>query len=182
MIKPARATAAWGAILLFTAAPRAQSLPPDLSGRWQLVEPTTAERAQDTLAIDAPDQLLITQTPLAIVVVHPSRSGTHPEAGTYRFGTGGYVGGSDRTSPLSETWDASFIGTQLVLSRSTTLAPDERGARGAVARGSMWRIDTPGRLTIEFSEERPGERPKIAARVYVAASTAPRTPPRGVAP
>jgi hypothetical protein len=167
-----RTMAACAAILLIAASPLAQSRPPELSGLWQLVEPTTAERALDTLAIDAPDQLLITQSPLAIIVEHPSKPGTHPEAGKYTFGTRGYVGGSGGASP-GETWDVSFIGTQLMISHSV---------RGAVARGSMWRLDTPGRLTIEFSEESPGGRPKIAARVYAAASTAPRTPPPGVAP
>ena len=125
--------AACASALLVAATSLAQSRAPDLSGRWQLVEPTRAERALDTLAIDAPDEL--------------------------------------RAS--IEARDASFIGTQLVLSR---------GVRPAVASGSMWRIATPGRLIIEFSEVRPGERPKIAVRVYAAAATAPTTPPRGGAP
>src|SRR5687767_12158182 len=133
------AIGASAAIMLIAAATRAQSRPPDVSGRWQLVEPTSAERALDTLAINAPDQLLITQTPLAIVIEHPSQPGTHPEAGTYRFGTGGYVGSSGGTSLLRETWDASFMGTQLLLSRSMTFL-DERGVRSALASGSMWRL------------------------------------------
>ena len=56
-------------------------------------EPTAAERALDTLVIDSPDQLLITQTPFAITVEHPSKHGTHPEAGEFHYGSGGRDGG-----------------------------------------------------------------------------------------
>jgi hypothetical protein len=168
-----RVMAGWLAILLVATTSLAQSRPPDLSGHWQLIEPTSVERAIDTLAIDAPDQLLIRQNPSAIVVEHPSKRGTHPQSGTYRFGTGGYVGGSGSASPVRETFDVTFIGTQLMISHSVG---------GAVARGSMWRLEAPDRLVIEFREERTGERPRVAARVYVAAPTAPTTPPRGGAP
>ena len=162
------ALAACAAIPLIAAVSLAQSRPPDLSGRWQLVEPTAAERALDTLAITAPDELLIRQTPLEIIVEHPSRSGTHPEAGTFQFGSGGFVGSSmGAAAPLRGTWGVTHIGTQLMISRTTTYPPDERGERSVVARGSMWRLEVPDRLVIEFGEERAGERPKIATRVYV---------------
>jgi hypothetical protein len=61
-----RALAVCAAIPLIARAPLAQGRSPDLSGRWQLVAPTSAEHARDTLVIDSPDQLLITQTPFAI--------------------------------------------------------------------------------------------------------------------
>jgi hypothetical protein len=162
------ALAACAAIPLIAAAPLAQSNPPDLSGRWQLVEPTAAERTLETLVIATPDQLLIIQTPRAITVEHPSKSGTHPEAGEFHYGSGGRVGGlSGRGNSIDERWDVSHIGTQLMISRSTTRPPDEQGVRITLARGSMWRLEGPNRLVIVFSDERTGERPKIATRTYV---------------
>ena len=74
------------AVVLVSAALYAQSRPPDLSGRWRLVEPTPAERSLDMLAITSPDRLLITDTPREIVIEHPSKTGTHPEAGTFEYG------------------------------------------------------------------------------------------------
>ena len=53
----------------------AQTKPPDFSGRWVL---TGAHPETDTLEITAPDELAITQTPLAVVIEHPSKPGTHP--------------------------------------------------------------------------------------------------------
>ena len=152
---------------LLIAEPLAQGQPPDLSGRWQLVEPTAAERALETLVIDSPDQLLIVQTPFAITVEHPSKHGTHPEAGEFDYGSGGRVGGlPGRGNSIDERWGVSHIGAQLLISRSTTRPPDEQGARITLTRGSMWRIEAPNRLVIEFSESRTGERPQIATRVY----------------
>ena len=54
-----------------------------------------------------------------------------------------------------------------MMSRSAEDPPNDRGIRITIARGSMWRLDGRDRLVIEFSEERTGERPKIAIRVYV---------------
>ena len=156
------------AIPLIATAPLAQGRPPDLSGRWQLVEPTAAERALDTLVIDSPDQLLITKTPFAITVEHPSKHGTNQEAGESHYGSGGRVGGlPGRGNSIDERWGVSHIGTQLLISRSTTRPPDEQGARITLARGSMWRLEAPNRLLIEFADERTGERPKIATRTYL---------------
>ena len=148
----------------------AQTGRPDFSGRWRLVAPSAAQLAGETLTVDAPDELLVTQTSRAIIIAHPSKPGTHPEAGTLEYGSGGFVGGSGRSgglTPLRGTWGVTHIGTQLMISRTTTYPPDERGARDTVARGSMWRLETPTRLVIEFGEERAGERPKIAARTYM---------------
>lgn len=144
----------------------AQSAPPDLSGRWRLIQPTAAQLAAATLTIDAPDELLISQTPRAITIEHPSKAGTHPQAGTFRYGVGGNVGGPiGNTTDTHENWGVTHIGTQLMISRS--VSPDENGVAIPVTRGSMWRLEAPDRLVIEFGEERPGQRPKIATRVYV---------------
>ena len=156
---------ACAAVLLISAALHAQHRVLDLSGRWWLVAPTAAERALDTLAIVSPDQLLIRHSRRAIVIAHPSKSGTHPEAGTFSYGLGGLVdGAAGQGNNVDEQWSVSHIGTQLMISRSTFDRPD---VRLRVARGSMWRLDGPDRLIIEFGEERPGERPKIATRTYV---------------
>ena len=160
---------------------------PDLSGRWQLVEPTAAEHALDTLVIAPADQLIITHTRFGITVVHPSKPGAHPRAGSFEYGHGGIVGDG---IPNDTSWSVTHIGTQLMISRSTKGPLDSRGARVVSARGSMWRLDGPNRLVIEFGEERTGERPKIATRVYVRrrgaaaapAPIAPRTAPRAAAP
>ena len=159
--------AACTSALLISAAPSAQTKPPDLSGRWQLVQPTAAERARDTLEIVSPDQLLITQTPLAMTVEHPSAPGTHPEAQTFKLGVGGAMGNiTGHRSTTEERWSVTHIGTQLMISRTTVNPPDEQPPRTPVTRGSMWRLETADRLVIEFGEERPGERPKIATRIY----------------
>jgi hypothetical protein len=159
--------AACASALLIAAAPPAQNQPLDLSGRWQLVEPTSAERALDTLDITSPDELVITQTRRAIIVEHPSKSGTHPEARTFVFGVGGVVGGlPGRGSTIDEQWSVAYTGTQLMITRSTRLLADRAGVPVTLARGSMWRLEPPNRLAIEFSEELTGERPKIAIRVY----------------
>jgi hypothetical protein len=154
--------------LLVAAVPYAQSRPPDLSGHWQLVEPNAAERAVDTLEITSPDQLLITDTPTAITVAQPSKPGTHPEAGTFEYRVGGRIGGIPGRGPgIEEKWAVTHMGTQLMISRSTTRPPDDRGVRMTLARGSMWQLETPNRLVIEFREERTGKRPKVATRAYV---------------
>jgi hypothetical protein len=158
--------AACSSALVIAAALLAQSRPMDLSGRWQLVEPNTAERTLDTLSITSPDQLLITHTPPKIVIEHPSRPGTHPEAGSFTYGVGGTIGGIPGRESFEESFSVTHIGTQLVISRSTTHRPDEHSARTTVVRGSTWRLEGPNRLAIEFGEERAGERPKIATRVY----------------
>jgi hypothetical protein len=162
--------AACTSALMIVATPAAQDRPPDLSGRWQLVQPTAAERARDTLDIVSPDQILITQTPLVMTVEHPSTPGTHPEAQTFKIGVGGVMGSigiPGRGNTTEEQWSVTHIGTQLMISRTTIYPPDEQPRRKSVTRGSMWRLETPNRLVIEFGEERPGERPKIATRVYV---------------
>jgi hypothetical protein len=163
------ALAACAAVLLIAAALNAQSRPPDLSGRWRLVEPTAAERAADTLAITAPDELLIKDTPRAITVEHPSKAGTHPEAGEFEYlvGGSGRINLRGRSNSLDETWGVTHIGTQLMISRSTTQPSDDPSVRNTLARGSMWRLEGRNRLVIDFGEERTGERPKIATRVYV---------------
>jgi hypothetical protein len=145
----------------------AQSNRPDFSGQWRLVQPTPSELAQETLIVVAPDELLIRQTPRELFIEHPSKSGTHPETGTFEYGSGGFIGDLPGSlTPLQGRWGVSYIGTQLMISRSTTYPPDARGARSTVARGSMWRLEAPNRLVIEFGEERAGERPKIATRTY----------------
>ena len=166
------ALAACAAILLIAAAPLAQSRPPDLSGLWQRAEPTAAERALDTLVITSPDQLLITHSPHEIVITHPSKPGTHPEAGAFQYGERGVVGGLPGGATTDEKWGVSHVGTQLMFSHSTIRQLDDRAVRMTLARGSMWRLEAPNRLVIEFSEERTGERPKVATRTYV------RTPPQ----
>ncbi len=62
-----RRSLACAALALVSAVLYAQSAPPDLSGRWRLVEPAPTERAADTLAIVSPDELLITQTPQLMI-------------------------------------------------------------------------------------------------------------------
>jgi hypothetical protein len=117
----------------------------------------------DTLVISDVDELLVKQTPTAIIIEHPSRPGTHPAPGTFEFGSGGRVGG---TNPPSESrWGTTFFGTQLMMSESTTSVAAD-GTRATSAHGSMWLLDTSGRLVIEFREERSGEWPKIATRFY----------------
>jgi hypothetical protein len=160
-----------------------QGQEPDFSGRWQLVQPTAPERSADTLDIASPDQLRITQTPIAIVVEHPSEPGTHPEARTFEYGSGGRIGGlPGRGNSVDETWGVTHIGTQLMISRSITRPPDERGVRITIAHGSMWRLEAPNRLVIEFGEERTGERPKVATRVYLKVAPSPLLHPSPIAP
>lgn len=143
----------------------AQGRLPDFSGRWVLVESSGGiPDGPNTLSISAPDELEITQTPLAITIHHPSKPGTHPTAGTFRFGIGGTVGprgGSD------SRWDVSWLGSQLIISDSMTFPPDANGARITVAYGSIWSVDPNGRLIIEFAERRTGANSKKATHVYV---------------
>lgn len=158
--------AACASALLIPVAPAAQTRPPDLSGRWQLVHPTAAERARDTLNIVSPDQLLITQSPLEMIVEHPSTPGTHPPAETVNIGVAGVIGGIPGSgNTTEERWSVTQIGTQLMVSR-TTINRHEQQPRRSFTRGSMWRLEGPDRLVIDFGEERAGERPKIATRVY----------------
>jgi hypothetical protein len=146
----------------------AQTGGPDFSGRWRLVVPAAAQLAKETLKIGAPDELLVKQTSREITIEHPSQPGTHPEAGTFEYGAAGFASGDiNGPTALRGTRSVTYIGTQLMISRSTTYPPDERGGRDTVARGSMWRLETPTRLVIEFGEERADERPKIATRTYM---------------
>jgi hypothetical protein len=158
-----RTIPAFVAIVLVAAVLHGQSRVLDLSGRWWLVEPTAAQRALDTLAISSPDQLLITHTRLGITIEHPSKRGTHPEAGVFEYRASGRIAMPSRGSSIEQQWSVTHIGTQLMISRSTRSIDDS----ATVARGSMWLLDGPDRLVIEFGEEHPGERPKIATRVYV---------------
>ncbi len=144
----------------------ARSSQADFSGRWRLVQPTVAQLAEDTLTIKPPDELLITQTPFAVTVEHPSTPGTHPDARRFEYGEGGMVGGVPGRTTVRGTWSVSYVGTKLMISESTT-APDARGAQETASHGSMWHLERPNRLVIEFSEQRTGERPKVATRVYV---------------
>ena len=163
-----RTSLACAEVALTAAALHAQSRVLDLSGRWWLVEPTAAERATDTLVITSPDQLLITHTRRGVTIEHPSKQGSHPEAGTFNYGVGGIVGGvPGQANSVDEEWSVTHIGTQLMMSRSMVLPSEKSDERRKVARGSMWRLDGPDRLVIEFGEERSGERPKVATRVYV---------------
>ena len=61
----------------------------------------------------------------------------------------------------------TFFGTQLMISESRIGPPDATGAQITTARGSIWLLDSRGRLVIEFREERSKQRPKTATRVYV---------------
>jgi len=159
------------AALVLIAAPLCAQARPDFSGRWRLVQPTTAELALDTLTITAADQLVVTDTPREIVITHLGNAGTHPEAGTFEYGSGGFVGGLPGGELTNGQWGTTYIGRQLMISRSLIMAPNERGVRATLARGSIWRLEAPDRLVIEFGEERSGERPKIATRVYVRVRT-----------
>ena len=161
------ALAVCATVILLAVTTVGQSRVPDFSGRWQLVEATAAERAAETLVITSPDELLITHTPRQIAIEHPSKAGTHPEAGMFEYGSGGRIGGlPGRHNTIDERWGVTHIGTQLMISRSSTVPSNEPDARVTLVCGSMWRLEGPDRLVIEFGEERPGERPKIATRVY----------------
>lgn len=156
-----RGAAVMAAAILLTVAALAQSQQRDLSGRWRLVEP--AERAADTLAINAADELLITQTPRAITIEHGSTSATHPSAGTFKF----IVGGTVSSTGAESRFDAGWIRHQLTINSSTSSAPDAKGDRITHSTGSTWTIEADGRLAIEFAEKRSGEFAKIARRIYV---------------
>ena len=158
--------AALPSALLIVAALSAQDSR-DLSGHWGLVQPTASQLAEETLAVTAATELFITHTPRDITITHsPQPGATHPETGTFQYGSGGFVGDSGSATPLRGTWGVSQIGTQLMMSRSTIYPPDKSGTSVTIARGSMWRREGNDTLVIEFGEERPGERPKIATRVY----------------
>jgi len=138
----------------------AQAKPPDFSGRWVL---TDAPSETETLAITVPDELAITQIPLAVAIEHPAKPGTHPQSGTFRFVIGGTI-----SSDGSETRSGvSWVGYQLIISSSTTSPPDARGVRVTVGYGAIWSLDRDGRLVIEFGENRTGTTPKTATRVYI---------------
>ena len=155
------------ASLVLIAAPLSAQDRPDFSGRWRLVQPTATELALDTLTITPADQLVVTDTRREIVITHSANPGTHPEAGTFQYGSGGFVGGLPGGGATNGTWGTTYVGMQLMMSRSLMLPADDRGVRATLARGSIWRLEAPDRLVIEFGEERTGERPKIATRVYV---------------
>lgn len=120
-----------------------------------------------------------------MTVEHPSRPGTHPEAQTFKIGVGGAmgtIGTGGRGNTTEERWSVTHIGTQLMISR-TTISRYEQQPSTSFTRGSMWRLETPNRLVIEFGEERTGERPRAAVRTYVrVAPIAPSTPLRELAP
>ena len=151
------------AAILVTAAPAAQNQYPDLSGRWRLVKPTAAERAVDTLAVIVPDELRITQTPLAITIEHLSTPGTHPSAGTFKF----TVGGTMSSTGAESRFDVGWIGHQLTINSSTSSAADAKGDRITHSKRSMWTLEADGRLAIDFTEKRSGEFARMALRVYV---------------
>ncbi len=143
----------------------AQSRETDFSGHWVLVISDRGRSVEpDTLMIDAPDQLLVRQSSQSITVEHPSRRGTHPAAGTFEFGAGGFVGDRIRRAEQGR-WDTTFFGTQMMMSTSTTSVA--KGIETTVAHGSFWLLDQHGRLFIEFREHRSHEHPKVATRVYV---------------
>jgi hypothetical protein len=156
------------ALGLLATALNAQSKPTDFSGRWVVTALRPHPDELDTLSIVAASELLVVQTPQQITIQHPVTQGTHPQAGTFEFGSGGWVGGLPGGRDSSGTWDTRFAGTQLMISRTTRTAAN--GTREDSATGSIWQLDGNGRLVIEFREERPNERPKIAARVYERAS------------
>ena len=163
-IPAAGATLAF-ALLAVTAA--AQSTRADLSGRWVLVSSGPVNRdGFDTLEIAPADELLVTQTPSMITIEHPSKRGTHPAVGTFKFGVGGTIGGVPGGASSETKYEVSFFGTQLTISDST-ITPDASGGRITSARGSTWQLDLDGRLTIAFRETRSNERPRTATLVYV---------------
>jgi hypothetical protein len=148
------------AFALFARLDGAQSTEVDFSGRWVLVASRPVNpQSPDTLEISAAEELVITQTSLAITI--ETKGAIYPERGRFEFGSGGFVGdgifGEGR-------WGNTFFGTQLMMSKSTTT--HENGVETTVARGSFWSIDELGRLIIEFREERSRQRPKTATRVY----------------
>jgi hypothetical protein len=148
----------------------AQSRVTDFSGRWVIIASRPESGEPDSLTIETPDELRITQTPQSFTIEHPSKPGTHPAAGTFKFGEGGTVGGtvadlSAAPSSFETRWGISFFGTQLMMSRSTTTI--DKGVQTTVASGSFWRLDERGRLVIEFREERAKDRPRVATRVYM---------------
>lgn len=162
--------AVWLAVLMFCVNAAAQSDRPNLSGRWVLADSSVQiPGGRETLKITAPDELAITQTSLAITIQHPSKPGTHPSAGTFKFGIGGTtsgVGGLNSVGAESR-WEVSWLGSQLIISDSTTAPPNASGIRVTVAHGSTWSLDPKGRLIIEFDERRTGANPRGTTRVYV---------------
>ena len=147
--------------------------PADFSGRWALTVSAIARSAgPDTLDVVAPDELLITQTPLAITIEHPSKAGTHPPAGTFTFGAGGTVGGVPRKASdvsradFESRWGVSFVGSQLIISQSTT-ASDANGITITEATAATWVLDRDGRLIIELEHRRTGQDTKSTTRIYI---------------
>jgi len=161
--------ALWGALgaaVLPVVRTDAQSVQTDFSGSWVLDRSRPPGLEPDTLVISEVDELLVKQTQTAITIGHPSRPGSHPAPGVFEFGSGGRVGGLPGTVPPSESrWGTTFFGTQLLMSESTT-SVDAAGVPTTSAYGSIWMLDKTGKLVIEFREERSGERPKVATRVY----------------
>ena len=157
------------AAALLCSSTAAQSRVTDFSGRWVITDARPEPDEADTLHILPADELLIRQTSQALTIEHPSKKGTHPEARTFEFGSGGIAYGADRSggSILQGSWGVTFFGTQLMISESRIGPPDATGAQITTGRGSIWLLDSRGRLVIEFREERSRERPKTATRVYV---------------
>jgi hypothetical protein len=156
-------------MLLLGGAPAAQDQP-DLSGRWRLVQPSASQLAEETLSVSAADELFVAHSFRDIIITHAPQGGTaptHPEAGIFQYGAGSFIDALPGTKTVVRgQWGVTHIGTQLMISRTTIYPPDERGEQRPVARGSMWRLEGDDRLVVEFGEERAGERPKIAMRVY----------------
>ena len=154
-------------LVLFARPGGAQSKEINFSGRWVLAASGAASPLEpDTLEISAADEILIIQTKLSITVDHPSKRAAYPAAGTFEFGSGGFVGGlpNSGVNPTQGRWGTTFFGTQLMMSKSTTTA--DNGVDTTVAYGSFWSLDERGRLVIEFREEHSRERPKTAVRIY----------------
>ncbi len=157
------------AVALLCSSTVAQSRVTDFSGRWVITDARPEPDEPDTLDILPADELLIAQTTRALTIAHPSKKGTHPEARTFEFGSGGIVYDAGRADgkSLQGSWGVTFFGTQLLISESRIGPPDLTGAQITTARGSIWLLDPRGRLVIEFREQRSKERPKTATRVYV---------------
>jgi len=85
------------AAALLCSSTAAQSRVTDFSGRWVITDARPEPDEPDTLYILPADELLIRQTSQALTIEHPSNKGTHPEARTFEFGSGGIAYGADRS-------------------------------------------------------------------------------------
>ena len=144
----------------------AQSRVTDFSGAWVLTSERPVPDDPDTLEISAVEEFVVTQTQRFVSVEHTAKPGSHPAAGTFDFGVRGTVGGIPGGLQHELTLSVGFFGTQLIISENSTDA-DATGFRVTTGHGSIWLLDTDGRLVIEFREARSKERPKTATRVYI---------------